>query len=268
MTPCRYSALASTPADAQLRVAAPVHGHRTVSDRRRILLCDADRQSLHALRVVLHGAGFEVETTRTAAEALDRGALRLPRAAIIEFVLPDGDGVKVCRRLREWSSMPVIVLSAVGDEGEQVRAFEAGADDYVTKPFRPRELVARLLANLRRAEPEGQQPCVELGGLEIDLAARAVRRGGEVVHLTPIEFSLLGVLIQNRGRLLTHSALLQQVWGAAYIDARQMLRAHIANLRRKIEPTDGERLIHTDHGIGYRLADVHPEGTRQRFPEE
>jgi two-component system, OmpR family, KDP operon response regulator KdpE len=239
-----------------------------VTDSRRLLLCDADPQSLHALRVVLRSAGFEMDATRTAAEALDRGALRLPRAAIIELVLPDGDGVKVCRRLREWSSMPIIVLSAVGDESEQVRAFEAGADDYVTKPFRPRELVARLLANLRRAEPEGQQPCVELGGLEIDLAARAVRRDGEVVHLTPIEFSLLRVLTQNRGRLLTHNVLLQQVWGAAYIDARQMLRAHIANLRRKIEPTDGERLIRTDHGIGYRLADVSPEGTRQRLTEE
>jgi two-component system KDP operon response regulator KdpE len=243
VTPSRYGALASTPADARLRPAAPVHGHRAVSDRRRILLCDADPQSLHALRVVRHRAGFEVDATRTGAEALERGALRLPRAAIIELVLPDGDGVKVCRRLREWSSMPMIVLSAVGDEDEQVRAFEAGADDYVTKPFRPRELVARLGANLRRAEPEGEQPCVELGGLEIDLAARVVRRDGEVVHLTPIEFSLLGVLIQNRGRLLTHNVLLQRVWGAAYIDARQTLRAHVANLRRKIEPTDGDALF-------------------------
>jgi DNA-binding winged helix-turn-helix (wHTH) protein len=109
---------------------------------------------------------------------------------------------------------------------------------------------------------------VELDGLEIDLAARVVRRHGEVVHLTPIEFSLLRVLTQNRGRLLTHNALLQQVWGAAYMDARQTLRAHIANLRRKIEPADGERLIQTDHGIGYRLADVPREGTRRGRPTE
>ena len=237
-----------------------------MSERRRILLCDAESQSLHALRVVLHGAGFEVDATRTAAEGLDRGALSLPTAAIIELVLPDGDGVEVCRRLREWSAIPVILLSAVADEQEQVRAFEAGADDYMTKPFRPHELVARLRANLRRAEPGADQPCVELDGLEIDLAARTVRRDGEVVHLTPIEFSLLGVLIQNRGRLLTHNTLLQQVWGPAYVDARQMLRAHIANLRRKIEPTDGERLIQTDHGVGYRLADMHPEGARRRRP--
>jgi two-component system KDP operon response regulator KdpE len=247
-----------------------VAGHRRpVSDRRRILLCDPESQSLHALRVVLHGAGFEVDAARTAAEALDRGALRLPTAAIVELVLPDGDGVEVCRRLRQWSRMPVIVLSAVCDEEAQVRALEAGADDYVTKPFRPRELVARVRANLRRADPGGDEPCVELDGLEIDLAARVVRRDGDEVHLTPIEFKLLGVLIQNRGRLLTHNVLLQQVWGTAYMDARQTLRAHIANLRRKIEPPDGERLIHTDHRVGYRLADVHPPSTtRGRSAEE
>jgi len=226
-----------------------------VSDRRRILLCDAESQSLRALRVVLHGAGFQVDATRTAAAALDRGALRLPTAAIIELVLPDGDGVEVCRRLREWSPMPVILLSAVCGEEEQVRAFEAGADDYVMKPFRPRELVARLRANLRRAERGAEEPCVKLNGLEIDLAARVVRRDGDEVQLTPIEFKLLGVLIQNRGRLLTHNTLLQQVWGTAYIDARQTLRAHIANLRRKIDAADGGRLIHTDHGVGYRLVD-------------
>src|SRR6202035_4289064 len=120
-------------------------------------------------RVVLRGAGFEVTATRKAADALDRAALSLPMAAIIELVLPEGDGVEICRRLREWSAMPVILLSAVCDEEEQVRAFAAGADDYVRKPFRPRELVARLLAHLRRAEPGGEQPRVELDGLEIDL---------------------------------------------------------------------------------------------------
>ena len=232
----------------------------TVSDRRPILLCDAESQTLHALRVVLRGAGFEVHATRTVREALDRGALSLPSAAIIELVLPDGDGVELCRRLREWSALPVILLSAVGDESEQVRAFEAGADDYVTKPFRPRELVSRVLANLRRAELGGEEPRVELDGLEIDLAAGVVRREGGELHLTPIEFRLLRVLIQNRGRLLTHNALLQQVWGTAYLDARQTLRAHIANLRRKIEPADGTRLIHTAPGVGYRLTDFSAMG--------
>ena len=234
----------------------------------RVLLCDAESQSLHALRVVLHEAGFEVEATRTAGEALHRGRLRLPAAAIIELVLPDGDGVEVCGRLREWSAMPVILLSAVCDEEQQVRAFEAGADDYVTKPFRPRELVARLHAKLRRADPGSEEPRVQLDGLEIDLAARAVRREGEVVHLTPIEFKLLTVLTQNRGRLLTHNTLLAQVWGTTQAEARQTLRAHIANLRHKIEPTDGEPLIHTNHGLGYRLADAHPQRPRLRQPAQ
>jgi two-component system KDP operon response regulator KdpE len=268
VTSHRHGGLIRTSADARLRAAPPVHSHRTVCDRRRILVCDAESQSLHALRVVLHGAGFEVDATRTAAEALDHSALSLPTAAIIELVLPDGDGVDICRRLRDWSAMPVILLSAVCDEEEQVRAFEAGADDYVTKPFRPRELVARLVANLRRVAPEGREPHVELAGLEIDLAARVIRREGEVVHLTPIEFKLLGVLTQNRGRLLTHNTLLEQVWGPAYTDARQTLRAHIANLRRKIEPADGECLIHTDHGVGYRLADGQLDGARPGRPTE
>ena len=136
MTSSRHQGRARVRADARLRAAAPVHGPPTVSDRRRILVCDAESQTLHALRVVLHGAGFEVDATRNAAEALERGALRRPTAAIIELVLPDGDGVAVCRRLREWSAMPVILLSAVRDEDAQVRAFEAGADDYVTKLFR------------------------------------------------------------------------------------------------------------------------------------
>jgi two-component system, OmpR family, KDP operon response regulator KdpE len=262
VTSGRHGGLARTLADTGGHTAPAVRGHGPVSDRRRILVCDAESQSLHALRVVLRGAGFEVDATRTAAGALDRGALRPPAAAILEFSLPDGDGVEVCRRLREWSAAPVILLSAVCDEEVQVRAFEAGADDYVTKPFRPRELVARVLANLRRVEPHDEESRVELDGLEIDLAARVVRCEGELIHLTPIEFKLLMVLTQNRGRLLTHSALLQQVWGPAYMDARQTLRAHIANLRRKIERADSGRLIHTDHGVGYRLADVNSDDAR------
>jgi two-component system KDP operon response regulator KdpE len=268
VTHSRNRGPARAPADARLRASAPIDGHQTVCEGRRILVCDSESQGLHALRVVLRGAGFEVVATRTASEALNRGALYRPTAAIVELVLSDGDGVEVCRRLREWSAMPVILLSAICDEEEQVRAFEAGADDYVTKPFRPRELVARVVANLRRTEPGGQEPCVELGGLAVNLAARTVRRDGEEIHLTRIEFELLGVLVQNRGRLLTHNELLRQVWGVAYTDARQTLRAHIANLRRKIESAEGGRLIHTDHGVGYRLSDGRPRGATRRRPAE
>ena len=158
---------------------------------RRVLVCDDEPQILRALRVVLREAGFDAVPAATAEEALDRAAVRPPDAAIVDLVLPDGDGVEVTRRLREWSEMPIIVLSAVGDEAEKVRALEAGADDYVTKPFGPRELVARLEAVLRRANRPAAEPTLHANGLEIDLAARIVRVEGEQVHLTPIEFDLL-----------------------------------------------------------------------------
>jgi two-component system KDP operon response regulator KdpE len=221
----------------------------------RILVCDDEPQILRALRVILRDAGFEVDQAATAAEALDKAAVRPPHAAIIDLVLPDGDGIEVCRQLREWSKMPIIVLSAIGEEDQKVRALEAGADDYVTKPFGARELVARLQAALRRAAPALDEPVLRADGLEIDVAAHRVHHDGEELHLTPIEFELLSVLVRNRGRLMTHRALLSEVWGAAYADDTATLRTHIANLRRKIEPPGGERrYIRTDAGVGYRFA--------------
>jgi two-component system KDP operon response regulator KdpE len=221
-----------------------------------VLVCDDEPHIVRALKVVLRGAGFETLPAYTAAEALDVASLRPPDAAIIDLVLPDETGIDVCRRLREWSEMPIIVLSAVGEEEQKVRALEAGADDYVVKPFGPRELVARLQAVLRRAGSAPDEPTITVDGLEVDLAARVVRRAGEEVHLTPIEFDLLRVLVRNRGRLLTHRALLTEVWGPAYADDTQTLRTHIARLRRKLEPAgDGApRWIRTDPGIGYRFA--------------
>ncbi|MGA8363131.1 MAG: response regulator transcription factor [Solirubrobacteraceae bacterium] len=224
------------------------------SDAPRVLVVDDELQILRALRVVLRDAGFEVVAAQSAAEALDRAAVRPPQAAIVDLVLPDGDGIEVTRRLREWSEMPILVLSAVGEEEQKVRALEAGADDYVTKPFGTRELVARLQAALRRASPS-EEPRIEAEGLEIDLAARTVRRDGELVHLTPIEFDLLRVLARNRGRLMTHRALLVEVWGPGYADDVQALRTHIARLRAKIEPDRlSPRYIVTDPGVGYRFA--------------
>jgi two-component system KDP operon response regulator KdpE len=220
----------------------------------RVLVCDDEPQILRALKVVLREAGFEVEATATAAEALDAAALRVPDAAIVDLMLPDGRGIDVCAQLRSWSRMPIIVLSAIGDEEQKVAALEAGADDYVTKPFGPRELVARLQAVLRRAQGPPEGPSIEVDGLEIDFAARTVRRDGQPVHLTPIEYKLLSVLAGNRGRLLTHRALLTEVWGAGYADDTQVLRAHIANLRRKIAPTGEPRYIRTESGVGYRFA--------------
>jgi two-component system, OmpR family, KDP operon response regulator KdpE len=218
-------------------------------DAPRVLVVDDEHQILRALRVILRDAGFEVIEAATAEEALDRAAVRPPQAAIVDLVLPDGDGIEVARRLREWSAMPILVLSAIGEEDEKVRALEAGADDYVTKPFGPRELVARLQAALRRAGSGAEEPVISSGDLEVDLAARVVRVGGTEVHLTPIEFDLLRTLVRNRGRLLTHRTLLQEVWGAGYADDTQVLRAHIANLRRKI----GTGAVKTDPGVGYRF---------------
>jgi two-component system KDP operon response regulator KdpE len=241
-----------------------VPGRGMLGPINRILLCDGEAQSLRALRIVLHRAGFEVDTTERAADALDWSAIRLPAAAIVECLLPDGDGVEVCRRLREWSSMPVLMLSSVSDEAQQVRAFDAGADDYLTKPVGPEELVARLRAKLRRAEGLHEEPAVRSRGLEVDLAARAVRRDGAAIHLTPTEFKLLSVLVRNRGRMITHDTLLKQVWGAAHADAKQTLRRHIANLRRKIEPECGTCVIRTEPRVGYRFADTYHEHPGQR----
>ena len=220
----------------------------------RILVCDDEMQIRRALRVVLKDAGFEVVETADAKEALDAAAVKPPDAAIIDLILPDGDGVEVCRNIRSWSEMPILVLSAVGEEEQKVRALEAGADDYVTKPFGPRELVARLNAALRRAGEAADEPSITADGLEIDLAGHSVKRDGEEVHLTPIEFRLLGTLAGNRGRLMTHRALLKEVWGPGWEEDTQTLRTHIANLRRKIEPPDGPRYIRTDPGVGYRFS--------------
>jgi two-component system, OmpR family, KDP operon response regulator KdpE len=222
--------------------------------RPRILVVDDEQQILRALRVILREAGFEALPASTGEEALDLAALQHPDAGIIDLLLPDMDGVELCRRLREWTDIPLVVLSAVGDEDAKVRALAAGADDYVTKPFGPRELVARLQANLRRTAPGPEEAQLKVDGLEVDLARRTVHVDGKEVHLTPTEFDLLRQLVRNRGRLMTHRDLLLTVWGPGYGDDTQVLRAHIANLRRKIEPPEGRRFIRTDPGVGYRFA--------------
>lgn len=221
----------------------------------RILVVDDEPQILRALRVVLRDEGYEVVPAETGAEALDRAAVRPPEAAIVDLMLPDIDGVEVTRRLRQWSEMPILVLSAVGEEEQKVQALQAGADDYITKPFGSRELVARLQAALRRVGRGEEQPAIAAGDLEIDLAARVVLLAGEPMHLTPIEFDLLRVLARNRGRLMTHRDLLREVWGPEYVDDVQPLRTHIARLRSKIERDAATpRYVVTEPGVGYRFA--------------
>jgi two-component system KDP operon response regulator KdpE len=223
--------------------------------RRRVLVVDDEPHVLRSVKVVLRQAGFDTIPAETVREALDQAAVQRPDAAVLDLLLPDGDGVDIVRELRAWSDMPIILLSAIGDDDQKVRALEAGADDYVVKPFSPRELVARLNAVLRRTATEAEQPVIEADGLRIDLAARDVRRDGEPVHLTPTEYDLLRVLARQRGRLHTHRALLQEVWGPAYADDTATLRTHIARLRGKVERADQRgRIIRTEPGVGYRFS--------------
>ena len=230
------------------------------SGKPRILVVDDEHQILRALRVILRDAGFEAVPADSAEEALDLAAVQTPDAAIVDLVLPDIDGVELCRRLREWSDMPIILLSAVGDEDAKVRALAAGADDYITKPFGPRELVARLEANLRRTAPQPEEAVIESDGLAVDLARRSVLVDGSEVHLTPIEFELLRVLAQHQGRLVTHRQLLQEVWGPEYGNETHYLRVHVAHIRAKLETDPSRpRYLITEPGVGYRLRDPEPE---------
>ncbi len=220
----------------------------------RVLACDDEPQVLRALTVIFRGEGCQVVTAASADEALAAVTVTPVEAAVIDLVLPGRDGIELCRQLRAHSPMPIIVLSAVDEEEQKIQALTAGADDYMTKPFSPRELVARLQAVLRRVGDGGGETVLSTGGLEIDVTAHAVRRDGQEIHLTRLEYELLYVMVRNQGRLLTHRALLSAVWGPLYDDTR-VLRTHVARLRRKIEPParPGRHYIHTESGVGFRF---------------
>jgi two-component system KDP operon response regulator KdpE len=225
------------------------------ADGQRVLVVDDEPQIVRALKVILRGAGYATQQAETKREALDAVAVRPPDAMVLDLVLPDGSGVEVCEEVRRWSGLPIIVLSAVGDEREKVRALDAGADDYITKPFGTDELLARLRAALRRVGDESE-PRVRIGDLEIDLEARQVSTDGHPVHLTPIEFDLLRVLTRHRGKLLTHRQLLHEVWGPGFETETHYLRVHVAHIRGKIEPEPSRpRYLLTEPGVGYRLRD-------------
>jgi two-component system KDP operon response regulator KdpE len=200
-------------------------------------------------------AGYQVDTAADGKGALDAAALRPPDAVVLDLRLPDLSGVEVCRRLREWSQVPVIVVSALHGEKEKIAALDAGADDYVTKPYAVGELLARLRAATRRAAaPAGEPAAVRFGDVELDLARREVRRAGGPVHLTPHEYGLLAELAKHPGRVLTHATLLRAVWGPAYASETTYLRTYVRSLRRKLEPDPARpRHLVTETGVGYRL---------------
>ncbi|HEY8475580.1 MAG TPA: response regulator [Chloroflexota bacterium] len=221
----------------------------------RILVVDDEPQILRSLRTSLCSRGYDVVTARHAEEALDALSRDPFDVVILDLGLPDADGLNVCRQVREWSQVPIIVLSVRDSERDKVTALDLGADDYLTKPFGIEELLARIRAALRRASNGAQPPAVFVAGhLTVDFAARVVTRQGEEVHLTPTEYELLKYLILNAGKVVTHRNLLQAVWGPAYSEETSYLRVFIAQLRRKIEPDPARpQYIVTEPGVGYRF---------------
>lgn len=226
-----------------------------MSDRPLILVVDDDRAIVRALQSVLDVAGYATQTANTGAAALEAAALRPPDLILLDMILPDIDGVAVCGRLREWTERPIMMLSALDGDALKIAALDAGADDYLRKPFSTGELLARVRAVMRRsARVDDGGPVVVFGDVVVDLAARSVRRGGELIHLTPREYALLAELTRHAGRLVTHAALLEAVWGPRATRETQYLRVYIAGLRRKLEPEPSSpRHLRTEPGIGYRL---------------
>ncbi len=229
----------------------------TASLSARILLVEDDANIRRFVRAALQDEGFEVHEADTCKRALIEAATRQPDLAIVDLGLPDDDGKIFIAQVRGWSALPIVVLSAREREEEKVAALDAGADDYLVKPFGVPELLARVRAQLRRRAQAGAisgSNTVAFGEISVDLASHEVRRRGDIVHLTPIEFRLLAALIRGHGRVLTHRQLLHDVWGPGYVDRVHYLRVHMANLRHKLEddPTRPEHLV-TELQVGYRL---------------
>ena len=229
-----------------------------MTDTKPLVLVVEDEHQMRALlRLVLVSHGFRVLEVETGREALQQAAAHTPDLVLLDLGLPDMDGLDVTRRLREWTATPVIVISARGHERQKVEALDAGADDYLTKPFGSAELMARVRVALRRAARTAQDPLtsvVLIGELRIDIARRLVSVGDKEVHLTPIEYKLLVTLSKHAGMVLTHKQLLDQVWGPGHATQMQYLRVYMAQLRQKLEENPAHpRYLVTEPGVGYRL---------------
>jgi two-component system KDP operon response regulator KdpE len=224
-----------------------------------VLVVEDEPQMLRFLRASLASHGYALAEAGTAAEAVALATSRGPELVLLDLGLPDEDGVVLTRRLREWSRVPIIVISARGREADKVAVLDAGADDYLTKPFGVSELLARMRVALRHVQQAAGTPApvIEIGPLRIDLARREVKLDGTEVHLTPIEYRLLTLLARNAGRVLTHTQILKEVWGPGHASETHYLRVYMAQLRRKIEVEPARpRLLQTEPGVGYRLREA------------
>lgn len=221
-----------------------------------VLVIDDEVQIRRLLRVTLEGAGFRVRETDRGELGLAEAATKRPDAVILDLGLPDLPGIEVLKRLREWSRLPVLILSVRGQEADKIEALDAGADDYLSKPFGGGELLARLRAILRRGQNPEEESSLRFGDVEIDFARRAVSKAGALVKLTPKEYGLLRLLVLHRGRVITHRQILRELWGPKAEEQTQYLRVYMAHLRQKLEedPTQ-PRFLRTESGIGYRFSE-------------
>jgi two-component system KDP operon response regulator KdpE len=219
------------------------------------LVIDDEPQIRRLLRVTLEANGYEVVDAATGAEGIVQAAQCRPEIVLLDLGLPDLDGVEVLKRIREWSRVPIIVLSVRDRENDKIAALDAGADDFITKPFGSGELLARLRTTLRRSQPTAVDAVFRLGSLEMDLSTRLVRKNEQEVKLTPTEYSLLRLLVIHAGKVLTHRQLLTEVWGPNAVGQTHYLRVHVAHLRDKLEDNAAQpKLIITEPAVGYRLA--------------
>jgi two-component system KDP operon response regulator KdpE len=227
-----------------------------MSGKTRALVVDDEAAILRFLKPALEANGYEITSAGTAAEALKRIADDRPDVVILDLGLPDGDGKDVIRKVRQWSDVPIVVLSARDRDSEKIEALDAGADDYVNKPFSIGELMARLRAALRhRMQRQSETPVLRVGDIEIDNLRHRITRGGDEVKLTPKEFELLSFLARHAGKVVTHRQILEAVWGPAHVGDTQYLRVYIGQVRQKIEANpEDPKVVLTEPGIGYRVA--------------
>lgn len=226
-----------------------------MSNETPILVIDDEIQIRRLLQIALEAAGYRVHLAASGEEGLRQAAAVRPEIVILDLGLPDEDGIRILKKLREWATFPILILSVRTSEQDIVAALDGGADDYLTKPFRTAELLARVRAAIRHRQPVDQEAIFRLGSLSVDLAARVVRKGGETVKLTPTEYALLTLFVRNAGKVLTHRFILQQIWGPTFEEESQYSRIYVAQLRKKLEDDPSKpKILVTESGIGYRLS--------------